>query len=523
MVARLRDEAEPIVLRFGGGNHSRALEDEIDPRECTAGQNFKLDLENNDFRPRNGYELIGTTANTSEIRGFVTHQDVDGNASLLVQSGDTVYEWNGAAFSSVGNVSAKARLRGRLEHAWPLDEKVLITDLELQQPVMEWDGTTFKAVPQNLSVPFFAKYCFVSDERAFFGNVKANTATPHLLVGSSRSDFTTISISDRPSSALSDGDPFFLLTPDLGPINGMIEAFQVVTISSKNGQLFKLTGSSAKDFAFGELYPRSAATGEESLIYVGNDAVYGRASRLESLSSTDRFGDVQSDDISNPIQDQLSASTWKMAYNSRVQKIYFFPDNAGECWVFHKDLGPGDLSPWSRWITTHSLDFKPTTVMNCIDPGDGLEYTFMGDLNGNVYRLEGSLFEDPGSTSILTSRTSALFEGPLDTEVFDVEGWVKYRAEDEITLTITLLWAGNQVSDSSISVTLPQVSGRPVYGGPIYYGGSVYYGTPFKGRLRRKSKIPFVGQSNGFQVKAEVSANTDFEITEIGFRLEASS
>ena len=52
MVARIKDSPEPIILRFGGGLHSRANEDEINPRECTKGENFRLDLENTDFRPQ---------------------------------------------------------------------------------------------------------------------------------------------------------------------------------------------------------------------------------------------------------------------------------------------------------------------------------------------------------------------------------------------------------------------------------------------------------------------------------------
>ena len=253
------------------------------------------------------------------------------------------------------------------------------------------------------------------------------------------------------------------------------------------GQLFKLTGSSTKDFAFSELYPRSAATGEESLVYVGNDAVYGRSARLESLASTDRFGDVQSDDLSSQIQDQLSAEDWQIAYNSRTQRIYFFPDNMGECWVFYKDLGSGDVSPWSRWTTTHAFGFEPTTVMNCLDPADGLEYIFAGDSSGNVYRIEGSGFSDPGSTDITTTRTSALFAGPFDTQVYDLEGWVRYRAEDSITLTLTIEHSGIEVFDAPVTISLPAVPNRPVYGGSVYYGGAFYYGTPFKGRLRRKT------------------------------------
>ena len=39
-------DTEPLVIKFGGGLHTRASEDEIDAREAADGANFLLDLEN---------------------------------------------------------------------------------------------------------------------------------------------------------------------------------------------------------------------------------------------------------------------------------------------------------------------------------------------------------------------------------------------------------------------------------------------------------------------------------------------
>ncbi|MGI9626720.1 MAG: hypothetical protein ACR2QM_07785, partial [Longimicrobiales bacterium] len=274
MATPIRGEPEPIILKFGGGVHSRASEDEIDPRECASGQNFQLDLENREFMPRDPFDLLGTTPNGSEIRGGGQLQKADGTISTLVQAGDTVYKWDGTTFTSVGTVSTSAKLRGWQEQNWQLDDKLLLTDLALIEPVKEWDGTTFQDIAHNLTGDFIAKYCFVSNERAFFGNVISNSvATPHMLVGSERSDYLTLSVSDRPSSALNEGDAFFLLTPDLRPINGLVEAFQTIIMSSLNGSIWLLEGQSSKDFSIRELYPRSGAVADESLAYIGNDVV----------------------------------------------------------------------------------------------------------------------------------------------------------------------------------------------------------------------------------------------------------
>ena len=56
-----------VVLKFGGGVHSRASEDDIDDRECSTGQNFQLDPQNKEFKNRAAFDLLGTVPNASEL------------------------------------------------------------------------------------------------------------------------------------------------------------------------------------------------------------------------------------------------------------------------------------------------------------------------------------------------------------------------------------------------------------------------------------------------------------------------
>ena len=80
MVKRL-DEELNVVIKFGGGLHTRASADEIDPREAADGQNFIIDLENRNLRNRPPFDLIGTVPNTSEIRGGGSLLKADGTAA----------------------------------------------------------------------------------------------------------------------------------------------------------------------------------------------------------------------------------------------------------------------------------------------------------------------------------------------------------------------------------------------------------------------------------------------------------
>jgi hypothetical protein len=519
-----------IQLKFGGGLFTRASEEELDEREAKDGQNFDLDLLNRQFRNRKPFDLIGQVPNGAEIRGGACLLKSDGTVSVLVQAGTNVYEWDGATtFTLRGTVSSSAKLRGRLEHNWQLTDKVLITDLNLQQPVMEWDGTTLQNVTftdENAAGfgTFRAKYCLVSNERAIFANVYDNgTLFPHLAVGSERSDYTVITTSNRPSSALSEADPFFLVQPDIRPINGLAEAFGVVAISSEKGSMFKLTGESAKDFAMAPLYPRSGASGDEAVAYVGNDIVFGREGRIETLFSTDRFGDVETDDLSVKISDQIADfNDWLVVYNQRLQRVYFHPVGESQIWVLHKPLVETQLSPWSKWVTAHSMSFNPTFMMNMLDPADGLEYVFMGDANGNFYRLEGTgTSGDGGQASITTTRLSKLFSAPLDAEVFNIQGYIKYRKNEAATVTIRFEFAGQSVFNEDVTITIPALS-RKVYGGGYYYNASNYYGTAFAQRLTRQ-KFAIAGKASEFQVRVTVTGTADIELNEIGIKLEAAS
>lgn len=531
MVQKIGPEDLDVVIKFGGGLHTRASEDDIDGREAADGQNFQLDLRNRELRNRAPFDLVGTVPNEAEIRGGGSFRKADGSVSFFIQAGDTVYEWDGiSTFTSLTTVSSSARLRGHWRsHYWALDDKLLVTDIGLVETVKEWDGTTFQAVsflsnPSTSFGSFYARYLSISNERALFSHVRDSGATtPHMLVGSERSDYQTISVSDRPSSSLSEADPFFLLVPDLRPINGHVEAFGTTVLSTQGGQLFNLEGQSAQDFSFGNFYPGSAASGAESLAYIGNDIIYGRQGRVESVRDTDRFGDAEADDLTLQVSNDVEGYTdWTTIYNSRLNRVHLFADGAPECWVFQNSMLGGEISPWMKWTTDHDLSFQPTFVMSMLDPVDGLEYVFMGDASGNLYRLEGSGDNgDGGTAEITTEFLTKLFSAPLDAQAFNVEGYIKYRKQFATDVDLIFEYAGQNVFNESVTISLPDVGGQIYYGGDVYYGGEFYYGS-IVGRLTRR-KFFVSGQSNEFQVRVRTSGNRNIFINEIGLRFSAAS
>lgn len=536
MPTRVPRDDYDLIIRFGGGLHTRAAEIDIHEREAAGGNNFLLDLENRELRPRKPFDLVGTVPNSGAIRGGGSLLKSDGTVAAFFQAGDTVYDWDGADFQAspiLDTVSSAARLRGHWRtHGWTLDDKLIVTDLALAEVVKEWDGsgalvdTAFTSGVSIAFGSFKAKYCNVSNERAIFANIQDASSTnfPHMIVGSTRGQFEQISVSDRPSSSLNEEDPFFLLSPDLRPINALAEAFGSALISTEQGRLFNLTGSSAKDFAFTDFYAGSGASGNESVSPIGNDVIYGRKGRIESVTDTDRFGDSEADDITRNIADTIRAYTgWTTVYNSRLNRVYAFPAGESEVWVFDTVMRGGEVSMWMRWATQHALAFQPTFVTSMLDPSDTLEYVFMGDSMGNVYRLEGTGTDgDGGDNAIVTEFLTRLhtIETPPDTEIFNISGYVRYRKSAAFTIELVFEYAGINIFNETVTIEVPAAEGGSYYGGEVYYGGDFYYGS-IMGRLsRQRFSVP--GRSTEFQVRVKVTDTDDWAISEIGLRLEAA-
>ena len=534
MPSNLGPDDYHIIMRFGGGLSTRPSEMDINEREAADGNNFLLDLENRELRRRPPFDLVATAPNAESINGGGSLLKSDGTVKAFIQAGDTVYDFDGESFQNspvLDTVSSSAKLRAHYHsNAWTLDDKILITDLGLVEVVKEWDGTTWQDVsflsnPSMSFGAFYAKYMHISNERAIFAHVRdAGATTRHMIVGSKRGDYTTLSVDDRPSSALNEEDPFFLLAPDLKPINGMVEAFGTIIISTEQGQLYNLSGASAKDFAFENFYPGSAAIGEESMTYVGNDIVYGRRGRLESVRDTDRFGDSEADDLSRLIADSVEGYTgWNTVFNSRLNRVYHFPENQSEVWVYQTAMRDGQVSPWMRWVTEHPLAFQPTFVEALLDPSDGLEYVFMGDSSGNLYRMEGTGSNgDGGTDNIQVEFLSKMvqIDLPPDQEIFDIEGYIKYRKDQAFTVELIFEYAGISIYNQSITIEAPAASGGTYYAGDGYYGGEFYYSS-ISGRLSRQ-RFVVPGQSTEFQVRIKVNGANDFSISEIGLAFLAS-
>jgi len=528
----LQSDKEPIVLKFGGGLNEQTEDTKINPLECVKGKNFELDFQKRLFRRRRSFTLVASAPNGLGLFGGAQLIKSDNTRSFLIQAGNSIYEWDGASGSGgmtlIANVSGAARLRGQIEANSVKDDKVLIADLALVETVKTWDGTTFAALSHGLGSDFKARYATIDNERAYFANVSAGTATPHLLVAGKRDDFTTLSTTDRPSSSLGAGDAWFLPIQDLKPINGLVAAFGEVILSTRGGSFYRLTGgdnptTDKVDAKLDLLISNAQTSGDEGVAVVGNRIVYGAQGRVDAVTDTDRFGDIEVDDLSRWLE-VANVPDWTLTYSPRWKKLYAVPSGGGKVHVMNKSILEAGLpfSPWSIWDTDDTFNFEPTFQMLMLNPVDGLEYCYMGDGLGNLYQLEANSGQDPNSNSVVAERTSGVLEIP-PAEIYDIDGWVRYSKTFGGTLTLTFEFGGENVFDESITVTLKSADNAPVFGGSFYFGGDNYFNLSFDGRLTRSRFGRVPGRSSQVQIKASYTGTADFAIEEIGVQIGAAT
>jgi hypothetical protein len=482
-----------MKILFGGGvNESETP----NINEGASGsQNFDLEKDSYKMVPRAPFDLLGTSTNAGDIRGFVQLVKRDDTETTLVQSGGVVYKWNGSStFSSAGTCSATSQLRGTY---WSLGDYAVVTDIQKLTPVSTWDGTTFGTLSTGLGVSLYAKYGIVHKGRVWLFNVTTSTDTPHLMVASAFENPQSYDITKRASTSgtfSSGNEAFYMLTPDLRPINGVaITISGDLVISTFEGRLFKLTGSTATDFAFVPFYPQSQAVGDESLSSTGNDIIYmGRGGRIDLLSATQNYGDVAADDLSRFIKDTtLNLNDAITVYDQTNQKVLMFV--TGKVLVLFKDILYGGavtdengtkakLSPWSIYTTQDAASFETSAAIYMRRPGTTEYSVFFGDNTGRIFDLNGDGTGDAGTYPIFVKRTTRYInKAEVDFMRSITKGSVQYRRMYELDFSIELDF-GDEYSNPTTTVVLkgasPGDSGA-YFGDDIYFGGSNYFSEGF--------------------------------------------
>lgn len=509
-------------LTFEGGLNQQDVT-LVKPQECIDGYNFELGAMDTHYRPRMPFDKLGTATNAGAVNGIIQLIKNDDTETTLVQAADTVYLWDGStSFTSKGTVNGSSKLRGT---TWSLGGYSVITDLEKLTVIKSWDGATFGTLTTGLGVSLYAKYAIVHLGRMWLFNVKAGTDTPHLMVASVYETPTSYNTSLRAqdSSFSTGNEAFYMTTPDLLPINGVALFFNTLIISTENGRIWKLTGTDSTDFAWLPFYSGSAAVGTETMSNIGNDIVYmKRAGSIESLISTQDYGDVRADDLSRWIREVTKDLTdCRTVYDQKRQKVYFF-NSSGSMPVLYKDMQPSGMSPWSVYQTSHTSNFSTNAAIYMRRPGGTDWFVYFGDSSGNIYQMDGTGDGDNGDTDIATTRRTRLIEEDdlegYNTEYNQLVGRVHYRRIADVDLILDFEWG----DDYSITRCTVPLEGPPVgddsnyFGGSAYFGGDFYFNSGFfySDRVSTKGFSP-VGRGVGVYIDLSVTSSQRFDIIKL--------
>lgn len=508
-------------LTFQGGLNEQDI-GLVKIQDCISGYNFELGSVNSHFNPRKPFDKRGTATNASSINGFIQLIKNDNTETSLVQSGDTVYLWNGTtSFTSKGTVASGSKLRGT---TWNLGGYSVITDVSKLSVVKKWDGTTFGDLTTGLGSALYAKYGIVHLGRMWLFNVTAGSATPHLLVASAFENPQSYDTSQRAvSGTFATGtEAFYMVMPDLKPINGVELFYGELIVSTEGGRLWKLTGTTTSNFAWSSYYAGSSAIGTETMKNIGDDVVYMKKDGvIESVRSTADFGDVKTDDLSRWVRTTVSGLTdCQTVYDQSRQKVYFFA-GSNKLLVLFKEMMGTEFSPWSLYKTGHTSSFSTNSAVYLRQPGGSNYYVYWGDSIGNIYQMEGTGGSgDSGTATIETNRKSRYIDDieGIDTNLMRLRGRIEYRRTASCDLFMDFEWADDYaINRCTVPLEGPGTGDTSSYfGGSAYFGGAFYFNTGFQLSQRSSSKgFSPVGRGPGFYVSLTVQSTQLFDVTKL--------
>lgn len=509
-------------LRFGGGLNQ--LSDElVNVQECIDGENFDIDLEAMEFRPRAAFDLKGTAPNGQEVNSILQLIKRDDTETTLVKAGTIVYTWDGSTtFTPVATVATNAKFRGAY---WSLDDILVCTDLEKASVVKQWNGTAFTTMTHGAPgvTNLYAKYGVVWQNRVWLLNITTDsTDLPHVILASEFENYDAYDTTKTPTSTtLGAGVAFYMTSPDLKMINGVALFYDSLIFSTKQGRLFRITGTDATDYAVEEFYSGSSAVCGELMVNTGNDVMYvRRGGKIERLMATQNYGDAATDEVSRKIPDEVNGITTGIAvYDQPRQRVAWFVNNS--VLVVDKHIMEGaEYSPWMKWTTQMStnLDVEAATFLR--RPGGTTWTVYFGGPQGQIYDMNGSGTGDAGSTLIRSYRkTKLISELPSYDE--NVMGRITYRRKGECTLEMTWEWT-DEYTDSTNAVPLKDLitlAGTNFWNStanPTYWGGDSYWNT---GGIPtpRVSTTGFsaIGKGPSFFLTLTLNTTVSFEILKI--------
>lgn len=379
-------------------------------------------------------------------------------------------------------------------------------------------------ITEDRGVDVYAQRAMVHQNRMWFFNITTDDGTgavenQHVALVSAFEDPTTLDQAQRAgTTGFTGNEAFFLVSPDLKPLNGATIFYKELILSTQDGGIFRLVGFDSTTFEWIDYYAGSAPIGCESLINIGNDVVFMRkGGNIESLIATEASGEVQANDLSRWIPDTVrDLQCSQIVYDQSNQKVLFFVPN--KILVLFKDiLSTLPVSPWSIYTTQHASLFNTDAAVYLRRPGETTYSIYWGDDSGNIFDLNGQGSGDSGTTDIRTFRESEVNESPEQIN-FPFTGKVAYHRLGESILNVTIEWS-EEYNESTAAVPLKgplDPTAGNWYNDAAYYNGEFYYneGFQFTDKLTTKT-FSNIGRGSLYIYNFEINDTSTFKINSI--------
>jgi hypothetical protein len=534
---RYSDASDPpgISLKFPFGLNENL---DQDVGECSDGYNFELAYGQTGMVPRAPFDLKGTAPNAGAITGIMQLVKRDNTQTTLIAAGNVLYKWDGASsWTNKASITAPALLR---DTYWSLGDYSIVTDINQNNVVGKWDGSTYAALTTTgLASALYAKYAIVFLNRVWLFNIKYGSSSyPHMILACKFEDPTNWDISTRGGPTNVGGgsfatglEAFYLLVPDLKPINGVCLFANQLIISTDTGRLWNLQGTSSSTFQFVDFYDNSPAVGQENVVTIGNDVVFARqGGAIALVSATQSYGNVFTGNLSSWLPDTTANLNGfsQIVYDVANQKVFFF--TTGKVLVLYKNLLAQDRyqvlsgkSPWSIYTTLDSSQFTTQAAKFMFIPGTTNYSVYWGDSTGRVMDMNGTgVNGDAGSSIIQSFRMSRHYGNdtvqPWPWTRENITGHIRYKRINQVDFTVGLIW-DEEFSSTQNTVTLKGQTGAdtaPYFGGTFYYTKTSYYsqGFQFKNYISGINIDPG-GKGPGFYISTFASCNSTYEVTSI--------
>lgn len=465
------------------------------------------------------------------------------DGTTLTRNLTGLFDGNPAAVTSITRVGTTATVTTTASHGMATGDLMVIagaveTDYNIEAEITVTGASTYTyqvagspATPATGTITFdkgtelYARYGVIHNGRLWLLNVKAGaTDTPHLMVASEFENIESYDTTKRAkdSSFSTGNEAFYMVSPDLRPINGATVFNKELIISTVGGRIFRLSGTDSTNYEWLPYYAGSASVGTEAMINFGNDVAFMReGGAIDTLRATDLSGDVSVDDISRWIPSNTQGLTDAIAVydaqNEDNQRVFFFVQ--GKVLVLFKNFLYGSqFSPWSIYRTDHSSNFNTNAVKYLRRPGETTYSIYFGNGDGGIFDLNGvGGSGDAGSSPVRTIRKTRLVE-ELDTLGSQIHGNVRFRRRGQCNLTLEFDWSDEyNITDVNVPLSGPPPGDTAVYfGGPVYFGGDFYFsqGFQFADQVSTRHFSP-TGRSKSFFMTQSIETNVRFQIDHI--------